>query len=291
MKGKKVCVIGVMICALFFGSLPVHGYSFLTCFHFEERGFLRAIEAARIYEIDGRILGAAVPHFLPVMSFTASLLKTVAAQEEESGQKIETVFLFGPNHSGEGLPIILTDHGWLTPFGPIKPDLDAVMAIEAAGGLGVRLNTDIIHLEQDHALATLVPFIKYYLPNVRVVTIMFSRGFGLRELLTLAEIIYGISQSRNVLLLASVDFSHYLDINETPLRDAFTDKIIRSYNFEVLKGLDSGYLDSPESMILLMAYALNFTHEILLLDSIIMPESDILYNIGYSYHVYAFVLR
>lgn len=269
--------------ALAFG-LAAAAPAYALSVQFDEMGFARAINEARVHDVDGRILGAVVPHFLPVMGFAASLLKTVAAGDAE----IETVILFGPNHSDEGPAIILTGYGWHTPFGAMEPDLDAVAAI-AAVLPNIRINDGLFYLEYDHSLSIIVPFIKHYLPQAQIVSIMFNRAVSLSELATLADIIHDLSRTKNILMLASIDFSHYMDINETPQRDAFTDNVIRSSDFNTLKNLCSAHLDSPEAMILLMKYAQHFNHELLHLDGVIHPESVRAPHIGYSFHVYAFV--
>jgi hypothetical protein len=262
--------------------------NYLVCRHFDWDGFLKAVSDTRPYTVEGRILGAVTPHFLPVMNYTANLLQTVADHEDEAGKPIDTVIIAGPNHRGLGLPIIITDYGWVTPLGHIEADREAVEKIVNARDLSLNLNADTVHLENDHSIAVILPFVQYYLPEARVVTVMLSRGATLEELNALARTIYEISLSKNILLLASVDFSHYLTAAEAMERDAVTDSIIRAGNYRALKGLDDGYLDSPESLILLMMYASFFGGEAELYDSVILPESHAVQHIGYSYHVYVF---
>jgi hypothetical protein len=256
---------------------------FLTVRHFDERQFFRAVDGAAAYPIEGRILGAAIPHFFPVMGFAANLLETASRHE------YETVIVVGPNHSGMGLPIIITDYDWDTPFGMLHTDRDSVQFIAEAMSLAGFINIDLNILEADHSIAVILPFVKYYMPDAEIVTIMLSRGCNMTELSMLAEIIYEISTQKSILLLASVDFSHHININETSLRDSVTDRLIRQNDYKTLKMLDSGYLDSPESMIVLMKYAAFFNNaELTHNDGVIMPESPSTPNIGYSFHVYVY---
>jgi phosphate transport system substrate-binding protein len=269
--------------APFYNQAAAKGY--LECIHYDEKGFLKAIEKAAPYQIAGEMLAATSPHFLPAMSFTANILSTLAQEELPRS----TVFVLAPNHSGEGLPIIVADRGWSTPFGNLDFDETATAAILNSPHLADKIDIDLLHLQSDHSAATLMPFIKYYLPQTQVVTIMLSRGCPLEQLHTLAEIIYAAGQVKPVFVLASIDFSHYLNITETAQRDGVTEALIRSGDIQAIKQLDGGNMDSPEGMITLINYAAHF-HGALLeqREHVILAESDIRNYIGYSYSAYVY---
>ncbi|MCL1816325.1 MAG: AmmeMemoRadiSam system protein B [Clostridiales bacterium] len=259
---------------------------YLECFHYEEKGFLRTIEKAAPYHIEGTMLAATSPHFLPVMSFTANILSTLAKEE----QLPSTVFVLAPNHSGEGLPIIVADKGWSTPFGALEFDEDATAAILKSPQLAGKTAMDQLHLQNDHSAATLMPFIKYYLPESQVVTILLSKDCRLEQVDILAKIIYETSLRKPVFVLGSVDFSHYLQIEETARRDDITDVLVQEGKTQAIMALDSGNMDSPQTMCALINYAARFPNtEVQRLEHIILPESDIIRDIGYSYSVYAYI--
>ncbi|MCL2703456.1 MAG: AmmeMemoRadiSam system protein B [Defluviitaleaceae bacterium] len=285
---KILCAIFICCCAVYANpgggsSVNIPETRYLTCHHFEESSFLSAVAAANLYPADSKIIGATTPHFLPVMFFTANLLNSVTAQDVDYG----TVILAGPNHRGAGPPIILTDYGWDTPVGLIEPDTEAVHTI--ADAMGLMLNSDTDILESDHSLAVITPFIRHYLPEAQIVSIMLSRGCTMEELEALAGILHEISLEKNILLLSSVDFSHFQEISETERRDAATHGFIMAEDYRALKDLDNSYLDSPEAVILLMKYAAHFENAgAALRDSVITPESPVTPDIGYSYHVYIY---
>ena len=189
--------------------------SYLECVHYDERGFQKAVRDAAPYSIDGDMFAAVSPHFLPVMSFTANILCTLA----QAGTPDPTVFVLAPDHSGEGLPLILADRGWSTPFGALELDEEATAAIRNSPSLADKIDIDLYHLQNDHSAATLMPFIKYYLPDAKIVTILLNGDCQLQQLEALAEIIYETGRTKPVFALASVDFSHYLYIGETAQRD------------------------------------------------------------------------
>jgi AmmeMemoRadiSam system protein B len=271
-----------------FGGSQNPAKQYIECIHYDERGFFKAVEKSGPYSIEGEMLAATSPHFLPTMSFTANILGTLA-QEEKPGL---TIFVVAPNHSGEGLPLIVSDRGWATPFGHLETDGDAVAAILGSPYLADKTDIDLFHLKTDHSAATLMPFIKYYLPDAQVVTILIGRDCGLGQLQALAEIIYETGRKKPVFTLASVDFSHYLYIGETAKRDEATDSLIRAGDVQAIKELDDGNMDSPESVIALMDYVAFFRDvQAERPDHVILPESEIEKDIGYSYSVYVFTKR
>ena len=264
-------------------SAPAKAY--MECAHYDERGFLKAIENAAPYPIEGKLLGAVSPHFLPVMSFTANILSSLARE----GQPERVIFLLAPNHSGESLPVILADRGWSTPYGYLDTDEEAIATIRNAPGLSSQIDINQALMESDHSAATLTPFIKYYMPQAKVVTILLGRDCSLAPLRAIADIIYEIGKSKPVFLLASVDFSHKLRIGETPDRDAVSEALIRAGDTQTIKKLDSGNMDSPESVIATLYYVSRFPGAwVDKPEHVVLAESDIKKDIGYSYCSYIF---
>jgi phosphate transport system substrate-binding protein len=144
-------------------------------------------------------------------------------------------------------------------------------------------------LQSDHSAATLMPFIKYYLPQAQVVSIILSRECRLEQLHALAEIIYETGRIKPVFVLASIDFSHYLHIEETAQRDAVTDALIQAGDIQAIKELGGGNIDSPESMITLINYTAHFPGaRAERREHIILAESEIKQDIGYSYNTYVY---
>jgi AmmeMemoRadiSam system protein B len=259
--------------------------AYLECLHYEEKGFVKAVEQATPYQVEGRMLAAVSPHFLPVMRFTAKILCTL----EQSGAVSPTIYVLAPNHSGEGLPLLVADRGWQTPFGPLEADEEATAALLNSPQLAGKVDIDLYHLQSDHSAATLMPFIKYYLPQARVVTILLTKGCPLSDIEALASLIYDGGRDKEVFLLASADFSHYLPIEETAARDEITRELIFAGDTRAIKALDSGNLDSPEALAALISYAAFFPgSRAELMEKVILPESPKMPHIGYSYAAYIF---
>lgn len=261
------------------------GGPYLACLHYDEKSFQRALSMATPYQLNAPLLAATSPHFLPVMNFTANVLATLAEQQPDC----ETIFVLAPNHSGQGLPLIVADKGWSTPVGNLEVDSAAAAAILQAPGLAGKVDTDSYHLQSDHSAATLLPFIKHYLPDARVVTILLTKAATLEQLRELARIIYDIGTAKNIFVLGSVDFSHYLPIEEAAQRDEITRQLIYDADIEAIKRLDSGNMDAPEVLAALLYYTAYFSEaRATQAEYTLLPESELKPDIGYSYQVYLF---
>ena len=122
-----------------------------------------------------------------------------------------------------------------------------------------------------------------------MVTVLFTKGCPLADLESLAYLIYERSRDKEVFLLASVDFSHYLNIKETAARDLVTEELINSGDILTIRALGSANLDSAEAMVTLLSYTDYYpTTRTELMDSVILPESQEAPHIGYSYKAYLF---
>ena len=120
----------------------------------------------------------------------------------------DTVILLGPNHTGRGRPLSLMAEGvWRLPFGDAKIDTAiAARLLEASADLEV----DTAAHEYEHSLEVQLPILQYFNPGVRIVPIVF--GYGDAALLRrLGRQIAGVIRdtSREILILASSDMSHY----------------------------------------------------------------------------------
>ena len=116
----------------------------------------------------------------------------------------ETVLLLGVDHFGMSRGASLSDRAWLTPLGPTAVDHDLVRAL-SQGPIAV---DESAHL-REHSIEVQLPFLEYVLPHPRFVAL--EVGFGPVEFLEeVAEVVRTAVKDRDVLLIASTDFSHYV---------------------------------------------------------------------------------
>lgn len=195
-------------------------------------------EPARDYVIQGVI----VPHHTFATHLIAQAFSLLTSQNPES------IILLGPNHYERGgFTVLSSEHPWLTPFGDLAPHSDWVMALEMQGL--IRQQPEV--LSQDHAVAAIMPYLKYYLPQARVLPLLLSGHTTERELDVLAASLHEWQQPKTV-IVAAVDFSHYLSSAEAKQKDKETWHVITSYDYGNLMQLTNKNLDSPASIALLL---------------------------------------
>ena len=92
-----------------------------------------------------------------------------------------------------------------------------------------------------------MPFIKYYLPQAKVVPIILHHDLSLEEANTLGTLI-AEEAGEGAVVVASVDFSHYLTRQEAEEKDKETLEALRQGNMGQIFSFGNDYLDSPPSL-------------------------------------------
>ena len=116
----------------------------------------------------------------------------------------ESVLILGVDHYGMSAGAALSARPWLTPLGPTPVDLELVTALRKGP---VDVNEEAHRRE--HSIEVQLPFLEYVLPHPKFVPL--EVGFGPYEFLEdVARVVRAGVQGRDVLLIASTDFSHYV---------------------------------------------------------------------------------
>ncbi len=121
----------------------------------------------------------------------------------------ETVIIIGPNHTGHGSLVAVYPGGvWATPLGEIS--VDAELARSIVNNSGYAELDHIAHIEE-HSIEVQLPFLQYIYGNkFKLVAI----ALGLQTPEIAADLANAIriavqSHKRDVVILASSDFTHY----------------------------------------------------------------------------------
>jgi len=116
----------------------------------------------------------------------------------------QTVLILGVDHHGRSRGASLSDRAWSTPLGPVEVDHELVRALSRGP-----IEVDEAAHAQEHSIEVQLPFLEYVLPKPRFVAL--EVGFGPFEFLEeVAGVVREAVRDRDVLLLASTDFSHYV---------------------------------------------------------------------------------
>ncbi len=140
--------------------------------------------------------------------------------------------VFGPNHTGLGAGMALGVHDWETPLGVVAYD----------GDLGARIlrepvAEDIVAHRHEHSIEVQLPFLQDLSPALRFVPICVGLQ-DLRHAVQVGEIVREAIEGRDVVVLASTDFSHYIPKDEAARRDRLAiDRILASDDVLSLAGL------------------------------------------------------
>ena len=163
-----------------------------------------------------------------------------------NSEGINHIIIIGPDHKSEnGLQTSISNNDWQTPFGllPINKELNKSLTtfpnVKIDNGLMVK----------EHSNTTLIPFIKYYFPEVSINTVALPATLALEEVEAFVDLLYEKISAKDTLLIASLDFSHYLTEEKASLNDEITLEAINRKDYEKIMRLDNAYLDSPQTLI------------------------------------------
>ncbi len=194
---------------------------------------------------EGTAVAGVVPHHLVAGSLIGDFLEALAVQEPE------LLILVGPNHYNRGGRIITGFADWQTPAGLVKTDGEIVQALldqkEAAQDEQV--------LGQEHSVGSLMPLLKQFIPEAKVVPLIFHHNVSLAEVERLLDFLAPLLAGKKAVVLASVDFSHYLTRTQAREKDEYTLRVMSNFDYVTLFRLGNDYLDSPASLAMAFRYA------------------------------------
>ncbi|MGI6144747.1 MAG: AmmeMemoRadiSam system protein B [Clostridia bacterium] len=195
-------------------------------------------------ELEGTILAGVVPHHLVAGSLIVEVLAALQPQEPE------LLIIVGPNHNNLGGRIITGFADWQTPEGLVETE-EEIVRILLEKKIAVQ---DEQVLCNEHSIGSLLPLIKHYLPQAKVVPLIFHHDVTLEEVDKLLAVLAPLLAEDNSVLLASVDFSHYLTRKEAEEKDSFTLKVMNNFDYPTLFHLGNDYLDSPAALATVFRY-------------------------------------
>ena len=123
------------------------------------------------------------------------------------GGKPDTIIILGPNHRGFGEDIsIMAEGKWKTPLGELEIDTETAEDILKNSKI---IKNDTKAHQYEHSIEVQLPFIQYiYGKNIKFIPICMTH----QDINTDIEIAKSICSSvvdKNILIIASSDFTHY----------------------------------------------------------------------------------
>ncbi len=251
----------------------------LQCLYYDERDFVN-IKNFEVRDVKGSIRGCILPHHLIAADLIHEVFQNV-------GSQYETVVLIGPDHESINKGKVFTTlKDWQTPMGILETDT------EITGGLlkDSFILTDDEKLTKEHSASGMIPYIKYYMNDVKVVTLVLTKQVKSRDMNKLIENLYESVDAEKTLFIAAVDFSHYLNLENAERMDSITMKAIEDRDIRKIMSFTNDNLDSPPSIaaLLKMMNKLNAADTYLLNHSNSELVSKIKTNETTSYLTYLF---
>lgn len=225
----------------------------IQCLYFTEKDFkssLRLNTGEQLNDttntsLEGhKILGGIVPHHLLAGGLIAGFFHTLSAAQPD------VVVILGPNHKRAGTSLLHTgDWAWNTPSGLLEADSEITGQLEDKFHAGTRLEL----LEKEHSISSLVPYLHHYMPKAKIVPILLHGSFGLENSKRLGKELIRMLEGKKALVIASVDFSHYLPVDQADQMDKESLEAIQSRDLTKISQMTNDNLDSPPCIISILS--------------------------------------
>jgi AmmeMemoRadiSam system protein B len=160
-----------------------------------------------------------------------------------------TIIILGPNHDEAGhFPVLTSRYAWQSQVGIIEPNVQIIDSL---------INQSFTHVDEtvlpnDHAVAGIMPYLSHYLCHATVVPLLISGTVTLEQTQQLAQALTSYLQQPDTVLIAAIDFSHYLTSADSKTKDQHTLQLIEQLDYEQILDLNNDYTDSPPTLVTLL---------------------------------------
>ncbi|MGC8496130.1 MAG: AmmeMemoRadiSam system protein B [Candidatus Micrarchaeia archaeon] len=168
----------------------------------------KAVNESQVDKRTAKALAYQVPHAGYMYSGRIAAHAYKALSMNPRLDKIETVILIGPNHTGYGKPIAVSGKDWETPLGVAKNDIELSESI--ADGKFAFVD-DEAHADE-HSLEVQLPFLQHIIDSKNIKYSFICMGDqSLDASIKLSKLIEkALSETgRSAIVIASSDLNHY----------------------------------------------------------------------------------
>ncbi|MGD1837897.1 MAG: AmmeMemoRadiSam system protein B [Nitrososphaeraceae archaeon] len=155
---------------------------------------------------------------VPHASYFFSGAIASSVYSEIASRNVKTMVLLGPNHNGIGQDVAISDHDvWKSPLGTINVDKTIVKKIINQSN---EIKIDNLAHEYEHSLEVQIPFIQYIYDNAVSIVPILMKKQDKTTAKTVGKILFDVlKKNKDILFLASSDFSHYEKIEDVHRKD------------------------------------------------------------------------
>ncbi len=173
----------------------------------------RALPSKGAYK--GGISGAVVPH--AGYMYSGPVAAHIYYELAKYGPR--TFVIIGPNHTGKGSGVAVSMDDWKTPLGVARVDKNVAEGLMQA--CEIIDHNETAH-EDEHSIEVQLPFLQYVFGDLKFVPICIA----LQDLDTAREIGRALSKMKDIVVLASSDFTHYESADDARPKDELAIKRI-----------------------------------------------------------------
>ncbi len=183
------------------------------------------------------VYGGVVSHHIPttiprLVQFYSRLKKT---------QTVENFIVIGPDHTNAGkAPISVSNASFFTVYGEVKP-IDGLAEKLSAVQLAA---IDESPFDPEHSVGSQILLISKIFPNAHVTPIILRSDTTKEQASALGKKLAELTDEQTV-IIASVDFSHYLSTNQAMPIDQISGQVVQNLDLDALSLIKA---DSGRSM-------------------------------------------
>ena len=201
--------------------------------------YWRISKKADINEMN--IAAGVVPHHLLAEDLIEDFFSYISSKE-----KPETIVLLGPDHFNAGSSFIA-----------VRPETQEFYGIKVDNSLikSLSLKNDLIFsnssVSLDHGITDLMPFVKRHFPDSQIVPFIIPLNISLEETDQFVTSLNSLASLKTI-VIASVDFSHYLPSSVATFHDVKSIRTLINYEKVDFKNLE---VDSWQALYIARAFA------------------------------------
>lgn len=188
-------------------------------------------------------LGGVVSHHIPT---TIPALADFYAKLKNT-RDVKTFIILGPDHIDKSNgDINVSKADFVTPFGTLKPNLEIINKLEQSGFVV----NDEAPFDKEHSIDSQTVLISKLFPSARVVPIIFRSSLTNEKARAFGKIL-SETTDKDMFVVASVDFSHYLSKRRARPIDSLSANVLGALNSNSANLIEA---DSPQSLTTLMSF-------------------------------------
>ncbi|MFZ2331406.1 MAG: AmmeMemoRadiSam system protein B, partial [Atribacterota bacterium] len=195
------------------------------------------------------VAGGVVPHHLLAKEIIEDFFEFISGQEEHP----ETIILLSPDHfncSATKKESSFISVGWdksVTELEGLSTDIDLLKRMT----IDNNIIPDRSAVLAEFGITNLLPFIKKYLPQTKIIPILIPESITQEEVIKFVRTINQVSNEQTI-IIASVDFSHYLPAVAAVFHDTRSIRVLLNFEESEFENIE---VDSWQSLYAMRLFA------------------------------------